>query len=291
MLPSCPFCERKSDYIHDVRTIVRFGSFYRTSDSRKIARFRCSLCQKTFSRATTDPCYRQKKRHKNSFVYSHIASGVTQRRIALLGHISRHTVARKVKFLGQMAKEKLEILNLLKPQATEVEFDDLETHEHTKCKPLSITLAVESKTRRILGFEVSSMPAKGLLVRKALKRYGPRPDLRAVGRNRLFDKLKLVVNERALIKSDSNPHYPMDLQKHFPACHHVTVLSRRSSSSGQGELKKVAYDPIFSLNHTCAMYRANVANLIRKTWATTKKSEWLAHRLAIYAQFHNTKLI
>ena len=30
--------------------------------------------------------------------------------------------------------------------AMEIQFDDLETHEHTKCKPLSVALAVERKT-------------------------------------------------------------------------------------------------------------------------------------------------
>lgn len=41
------------------------------------------------------------------------------------------------------------------PVAKEIEFDDLETLEHTKRKPLLVTLAVEYKTRRILCFCMS----------------------------------------------------------------------------------------------------------------------------------------
>jgi hypothetical protein len=86
------------------------------------------------------------------------------RRAARLLHITRSTVARKLKFLGGDARFLLEAHNLEKPKAEVIEFDDMEAFEHTKCKPLSITLAVESKTRRILGIEVSQMPAKGRLV-------------------------------------------------------------------------------------------------------------------------------
>lgn len=45
----------------------------------------------------------------------------------------------------------------------------METFEHTKMKPLSITIAVIKQRRLVLGAEVSSMPAKGLLARKSRK--------------------------------------------------------------------------------------------------------------------------
>ena len=42
-----------------------------------------------------------------------------------------------------------------------VQFDDLETSEHTKCKPLSVALAVDPKTRKILNFKVNQMLLQG----------------------------------------------------------------------------------------------------------------------------------
>jgi hypothetical protein len=71
---------------------------------------------------------------------------------------------------------------------------------------------------------------------------------------------------------------------------HVTVEGQRGCIRGQGELKKVKFDPLFSLNHTMAMLRANVSRLIRQTWCTTKKAERLSDHLALYAYFHNTVL-
>jgi hypothetical protein len=61
--------------------------------------------------------------------------------------------------------------------------------------------------------------------------------------------------------------------------------------TGQGELKVGGFDPIFSLNHTCAMLRANINRLFRKTWCTTKKMEMLEHHLAIYALYHNERAL
>jgi len=192
--------------------------------------------------------------------------------------------------MGQFALEYLKHSNALFPKSTCIEFDDLETYEHTKCKPLSVTLAVEHKSRRILGFAVARMPAKGRLVKKSLKKYGPRPDERAKGRRELFSMIGNFVHPRALIKSDQNPHYPKDVRKFFPEAIHITYKGRKPASAGQGELKAGIFDPIFSLNHTFAKLRADIARLIRETWTTTKKPERLLLNIALMAVFHNEML-
>ncbi|HEY8280422.1 MAG TPA: hypothetical protein VIH99_12410 [Bdellovibrionota bacterium] len=198
-------------------------------------------------------------------------------------------MARKLLALGFEAEAGLRRSNFISTKAIVIEFDDMETFEHTKCKPISITLAVESKTRRILGLEVSTMPAKGMLVEKA-KKYGPRKDGRREARRGLFRHLREIVSEEALIKSDANPHYPGDVKEFFPRGTHRTYEGKRGSLGGQGELKKVRFDPLFSLNHTCAMFRANVNRLFRKTWCTTKRIEYLKAHLYLYAQYHNEHL-
>ena len=135
------------------------------------------------------------------------------------------------------------------------------------------------------------MPAKGLLARRAIKKYGSRKDGRAMGREKLFSKIKNFIEEKSLIKSDQNPHYLSDVKRHFPEAIYEQHKGQRGSIVGQGELKKVRFDPLFSLNHTCAMLRANVNRLFRKTWCTTKKAENLRRHLFIYATYHNLSLI
>jgi transposase-like protein len=287
MPTNCLHCARK---LVSGSYFVRFGFFYRTGDSRWIQRYRCVGCKFTCSNASFRWWFREKKRAKNLLLKKHLAGTGSLRRAAKYLHLNRKTVARKLLSLGFEAEYLLHTANVNKPPASVIEFDDLETFEHTKCKPLSITLAVESATRRILGIEVSTMPAKGLLVEKA-KKYGPRLDGRRKAREVLFKRLQGLVREDVVIKSDNNPHYPSDVARFFPKAKHITYAGKRGSLGGQGELKKVRFDPLFSLNHTCAMLRANVNRLIRKTWCTTKRADRLRAHLMIYAQYHNEELI
>ena len=68
-------------------------------------------------------------------------------------------------------------------------------------------------------------------------------------------------------------------------------LGEKGCVAGQGELKKVGKDPLFHINHTLAMLRANINRLFRRTWCTTKDPERLKDHLAIYTWVHNNKLI
>ena len=287
-MPSyCPQCSLKGTA---GTVFVRFGFFFRTSDHRHIQRFRCQACRGTCSVATFHAWFRQKKRLKNHAIRVHLAGAGSLRRAARTVHLNRKTVERKLIALGIVAEKKLQEQNRKKPLCTVIEFDDMETFVHTKLKPLSITLAVESHTRRILGIQVSPMPAKGLLAKHARKKYGYRADGRAKARDRLFLQIKDLVSETATIKSDLNPHYAPSVKKHFPKATHIGFKGQRGRSQGLGELKKVGFDPLFSLNHTCAMFRANVNRLFRKTWCTTKRADRLYAHLMIYAEYHNEHL-
>jgi hypothetical protein len=269
------------------------GFYRRSSDSRWIRKYRCRSCRRYFSQATFSPCFGQKKRRLNSEVERLRCSGVSMRRAALLLHVNQKTIARKMRFLGTLAREELaqwRVEHYSGRPLSQVQFDDLETSEHSKCKPLSVALAVDPKTRRILSFQVSRMPAKGLLKPIALKKYGPRKDERGLGWLKLMQELQPIVSAGATFRSDENPHYPVHLRRAFPEARHERFKSRRACVVGQGELKKGGFDPLFALNHTCAMLRANMNRLFRRTWCTTKKIEGLLDHLAIYACFHNRVL-
>lgn len=270
---------------------VRNGYFFRKSDRVLVKRFRCSDCGKSFSEATNSECYRQKKRHLNEIIFRLLCGGYSQRRAAFDLEINRKTIVRKFCFLGQKAILALTQFNMGQPRVTHMQFDDLETSVHTKCKPVSVPLAVDHPSRRILGFRVANMPAKGRLAKIALKKYGPRTDERPQARQSLFEELKPLLATNAIISSDENPHYAPDVRKYFPGHVHKTTKGRRGCVVGQGELKRGGFDPLFSLNHTCAMLRANVNRLVRRTWCTSKKKDRLRYHIAIYAHYHNLLLI
>lgn len=213
------------------------------------------------------------------------------REVARILKINKKTVPRTMTIMAAVFEKKIQQQNLLEhPPSTSVEFDDMETFEWTKYKPLSITLAVETKTRRILGFEVSSMPANGPLAARALQKYGPRSDDRKQAREKLLKRLKCLVIDQVMIKTDENPHYVADIRKHFPQGSHVTYKGRRGCVVGQGELKSGGFDPLFSLNHTAAMARYKMSRLVRRTWSTTKILRGLWEHLTIMVYYHNIHL-
>lgn len=269
------------------------GRFYRKSDSRYLKRWECRFCRYTFSEATFHPCFGQKKRRVNEPLKRLLCSGVSLRRAALLVGVHQITVARKLRFLAAQARRNQRLIweDFLKSEAPfdEVYFDEMETFEHTKLKPVSIAIAV-SPNRKILGAYVASMPAKGLLAKKSVDKYGKRPDRRPAALSALFRSLKKVVKKDAHFKSDQNPHYPSRLFRHFPQATHTTTKGLRGCIVGQGELKATSWDPLFKFNHTAAMYRANLNRLFRRTWCTTKTLSGLKDHLALYIDFHNQLL-
>jgi hypothetical protein len=221
-----------------------------------------------------------------------MSSNVTQRRAALSLGVTRNTLVRRYRYLA--AQNRIHQIRWLERTYGEkklqsVQFDDLETSEHTKQKPLSVSLAVDPKTYQILNFQVSQMPARGHLAEIARKKYGYRKDERPQGWDQMMKELTPYVKESALWKSDANPHYPKHLKKHFPQATHETVKAGRARSAGQGELKE-GFDPIFAINHTFAMLRGNLSRLIRKTWSTTKTRQGLIDHLSIFVIYYNQVL-
>ncbi|MCT4641319.1 MAG: hypothetical protein N4A33_03410, partial [Bacteriovoracaceae bacterium] len=57
--------------------------------------------------------------------------------------------------------------------------------------------------------------------------------------------------------------------------------------AGQGELKRVYFDPLFKINHTLAMLRANINRLMRRTWCTTKDPIRLSDHLELFIYYYN----
>lgn len=295
----CPYSEcvshlERNNSSPDSRSFVREGFYRRADGSRLIPRFRCRHCFRRFSTATFSPSYRQKRRHMNPRLQSLLSSGVSQRRAALILKMNRKTVVRKFVWLGAQARrERLEMLDHLRRRPAKIQalhFDEMESFERSKCLPLSIPLAVDPETRRILSFQVAVMPASGPLAEISRLKYGRRRDERKEAAAMVCRELEGVIAPNADLTTDQNPRYPSWWQAHFPKIRHRTTKGRRGCVTGQGELKRIGFDPLFALNHTAAMKRANINRLFRRTWCTSKRADRLQAHLEIYARFHNRVL-
>jgi len=197
-------------------------------------------------------------------------------------------------FLAQQAElNRLQTLDDLGMKGSKLDllhFDEMESFERSKCLPLSIPMVVVPSSRKILSFRVAVMPAKGLLAAVSRKKYGFREDERAQKAGEVFEEIRSVVAPSATIRTDQNPQYPSWIRPHFPTARHETIKGSRGCAVGQGELKRVRFDPLFGFNHSAAMLRANINRLVRRTWSTTKRPERLAAHIALYVHYHNSML-
>ena len=283
----CPRCQEKDFIIKD-------GFFFRRCDSRKIQRFKCKNCSQKFSNSTFSPAKYHKKRRLNHRLLLDFSSGVSKNRAAILHKCHPITVSRKFEYLAKQCRLKNQKLlrnEFENSPSTEVQFDDLITIEHTKLKPLSVTAVVDKKTRKILGTKISTIGAFGHLAEISRKKYGKRRNNHREKMNELFRELRPIIHPKATFESDEHKFYPKVVRTHFPEAKHIRYPGGRSSIAGQGELKRLKYDPLFCINHTYAMFRANINRLFRKTWNTTKDIEQLQNHLDIYCYAFNSGLI
>ena len=274
-------------------SIVKDGSFRRASDSRTVQRYRCKICSKRFSRASFTLEKYQKKRRINSQVRALLASGMSLRRCAIILGVNVKTIERRVPYLGAKARIKNQrFLNKRgRNKVTHLQFDDLITKENSKLKPLSISIAVDGDNRTILSAKVSQIPSFGHLTEAARKKYGKRKCHHKEGLKKMFDEIRPFVHQEAQIRSDEHQKYPEFVTRYFPNADYHRFRSERGCVAGQGELKKVKFDPLFTINHTCAMFRANINRLIRKTWCTTKDPARLQDHVDLFIQFYNQVIL
>jgi len=212
---------------------------------------------------------------------------VSLRGIGRCLRLNPKTVARRLTFHGRRARRYFDELKV--QGIVHAHFDELQSSIHTKCKPVSIPIAVDAGTRFILALGVASMPAQHPLVEIARRKYGSRADDRPEIIVRVLSKIREMLAPDALVTTDSAPRYPAPILRCLPGAKHVAVKSRKGCITGQGELKRIGYDPLFSLNHTAAMTRDGASRMVRKTWCTSKRMECLEDHLFIYAHYHNTE--
>ncbi|MCX6107926.1 MAG: hypothetical protein NTY08_19020 [Proteobacteria bacterium] len=287
----CPHCkDPKSHFVKD-------GFFPRAvGQIKRVQRYRCRACKRKFSSQTSALTYRERKPHLTQKIMRLLMEGISQRGCARSLRCTQTTVANKLVRLGARAQMHLSARSpdgIAKSAPIEtVIFDEMETFEHSKCKPVAIAIAVNAANRCVIAAEVAVMPAKGKLAPIARKRYGKRQDDRPETMRRVLSEVHRLCPAVTLLKSDKCTRYPGYVKKIFgKQLKHETHKGRKGCVVGQGELKRGGRDPLFALNHTCAMFRDRIKRLSRRTWCTTKRVDRLGSLVHLYAWWHNQLIL
>lgn len=273
----CPHCGSHQ--------ILKRGSYLIRHNGRRIRRYSCKLCEKSFSRRTLKITYRQKKPYLNRDIYKLHCYGLPLRGISKFLGVSYRTVYRKFKWMGPLIPKVS-----VKP-GEKLYLDEMETIEHTKAKPLSILL-ITDEFYNLHAAEVASMPAKGPLAGVSVKKYGFRPDHRQII---LENTLKSISESSSRVKeilTDAKSSYVPMIKKYFPEVEHKihNQADKKRHQERMHELfRKKKFDPLFPVNQRSAKLRADIRRLTRRSWCTTKKPQHLQFHLNMYCYFNNTK--
>src|SRR5262249_55960094 len=139
----------------------------------------------------------------------------------ILGMTYKNT-CRKFLWLGSLCQSSTQIL-----QARDLYLDEMETIEHTKCKPLSIALMV-NENYQILAAKVARMPAKGRLAQFSVQKYGYRTDERPQALKELFSEVKSNLSlHPGKVLSDDKSAYRKFVESYFPQSQYQTYVSSR----------------------------------------------------------------
>lgn len=282
--PSC----RANHQPHTVR-FIRRGHFTTRWNHQPVRCYRCPLCGRGFCSHTFRPHYRQHRPDLNDAVFQLYASGLTQRRMAIVLGVNRKTIVRKIRFLASLARQHHDTqLQEGRYRWAQVQFDEMETFEHTKLKPVTIAVAVHARDGRIIDLRAAPLAYKGPLAQLAYRKYGPRPNRAHVARRQTLLSVALTSLPGLVITTDSHPAYPRTISTLLSHATHRPTL-RRMPELVYG--RRNPHDPLFTLNYTAAKIRNDLSRMARKTWVTTKNIPGLQAHLDLYLAWNNRYLI
>ena len=260
----------------------KLGYFKTKHDHQPNPRYECLRCQTEFSSHSDRANKGQKKPEMNAQVFKWVCSGVTINRIAKNLGIDKKTVVRKIAWLAQQAmRAHEEAITSGRLKTSYVQFDEMETFEHTRLKPLSIAIAVRPKTGEIIDIEVSIMNAKGLIAKESRRKYGTRIDTRVAACTSVMHTVSRVAKKNITVACDAKKNYPAIVKAVIPYAELEVSANERKV---RGKKKR---DPLFAINNLCAQMRADLAPLARKSFNTTKKPERLQDLLLVYMAYVN----
>ena len=273
---------------------VKDGYYKTKHNYQKVPRYKCKHCGKTFSSNTFKDTYKQHKPELNNPIFNFYASNVSQNRLAVNLKCNVKTIVRKIKYLAYKARIIHEHkLNNGELKVGIVQFDEMETFEQTRMKPVAIAIAVESywddekrvyRTGRIIDAIAAPMYYRGIMAKKAQEKYGDREDRGLGARVDVVESVKKAANKPNIkILTDGKRSYGNLFTGIMPAIKHEIITRKQNSAS--------EVDRMFSLNHTCARLRHDMSRMTRKSWVTTKSVDALQEHIDLYIAYFNNYVL
>jgi transposase-like protein len=273
---NCPVCKSEK--------IKKLGFYRRKRNHRKIQRFKCKDCGKSFSNQTFAVTYKQKRPDLNSEILESLSIGVGIRKSALNLRTTKKTIQRKIKYLALLCDKfnKENMPNWTRVQKPQFVFDEMETIEESRVHTIHIPTLVEKESSFILNAEP--------LYASSRSHY---PYLKVVYNEEHKDEIskktdytKEVLKScrtmkpegRIVIYTDDKPGYAKYIKEVFGDKGVHLVFS----AWDEEEKRK-----LFPVNNAMACMRAEKAMLRKTSWYICKNKYMLSEHLKIYMFYYN----
>lgn len=263
----CPMCFSQD--------IAKKGWLRNKKNPNPIRQYRCRPCGRRFSYNALKDTKLQKKPQLNDKIMKLYCERGTLRGIARVLKVNYKTVVRKFLFMAVKAREiHLKTLDEKGIVTKYIQFDEMETFEHTREKPLGIALSVRPKTGEIVSAKVSRIPIKALTLSPKKKRaYKDKTNKREKLAEMLLETSKALHDGYSVLSCDGSPEY--------------VKMSKIMCPKSLVETHINDYAGMWRLNHTCAKLRHHISRLNRKTWATTKREDRLQMHIDLFIAYQN----
>ena len=279
--PDCRFHRKSRGW-----RFKRFGFFPRKTAPRRVQRYRCSRCARTFSAQTFSPTYWLKKTRLLQEVWEGLVACSAYRQMARRHGVSPSTIQTHTIRLGRHAKLFQAKHPPPLPPKEACAADGFESFAHSQYHPCHLNLAVGCESHFVYAFTFSPMRRKGRMTpaqkarREELEaRYG-RPDPKAIEKG-MADLMRMLAPEGGVLRihTDEHPAYP----RAFRGLEGITIHHSRTSSK---QLRN-ALNPLFAVNRADSLTRHSGANHKRETIAFSKRDQSLIERHAVTQVWEN----
>ena len=284
--PHCPRrnCNAHLKYDHPGQW-SRWSSYTNQALGKRIQRFKCHVCDGTYSRQAFSIHYWQKKHLAGHELLLMAVGSACNSQIARVARVSPTTIDHHLAKLGRHASLfHLQMIRKLKPPK-EILVDGFETFELSQYYPMHFHLAVEKHSQFLWYFTDSPLRRKGRMTdyqkkrRQELETLHGRPDPKAIEKD-MKELLEITLRgaRSAIVYSDEHQAYPR-------AIRHLDVeIEHRTVSSKERRDKR---NILWGVNLADLLIRHGGANHKRETIAWAKRRNAAAERLMLFMLWRN----
>jgi len=284
-----PFCPNANCKFHRHIEVPwrykNYGSYTRQSDNRRIQRFKCLSCGRTFSTQTFSTTYWQKRPEVDAMVFSRIVNGMCNRQTARDIGVDHTTIDHKITRLGRHCLLLMAMMAESGRPADQIVYDGLETFELSQHYPVYLNIAVEKDTDYILFFNDSELRRKGRMTASQKKRRDEleamhgRPDPRAIEKA-TDEVLSVVVGDQPQVTLYTDDHH----QYRKPIAGYGDQIRHEVTP---GKAHRDRNNSLWESNLADLFIRHCGRNHARETIAWSKRRQSMIEHLAIFAVWRN----